>query len=261
MSERQFSSQQESYPFSHKSRSPESQLIAVAQKNKSRVITKYSQFKKTHFFHFELFFSSKSSFWVTVMRLSALGSVLTKIFKKSQNYCVEKPSQKLKENTELLSWCLGNAPRSPHKTSLTWNVSSDSHKYSNRSSFVADLYLLSLTHTCKSPKEVLFGVWVFMRLSALTQLKQFPNVGNLSSFSITRDYCAIENNDFISRGFEDCCSNCWSSSFTSGWLMLNGFGWAGVGTQRANTLKSQGWVLLNVFLTQWADFPTCCPIP
>jgi len=40
------------------------------------------------------------------MRLSALGSVLTKIFKKSQNYCVEKPFQKLKENIQLLSWCL-----------------------------------------------------------------------------------------------------------------------------------------------------------
>lgn len=110
--------------------------------------------KKNHFFHFELFFSSKSSFWATVMRLSALGSILTKIFKKSQNYCVEKPSQKLKENIRLLSWHLGNAPCSPHKTCLTWNVSSNSHKCSTCFSFVGDLYLLSLTHTCKSPKEL-----------------------------------------------------------------------------------------------------------
>lgn len=161
-----------------------------------------------------------------VMRLSALGSVLTKNFKKSQNYCVEKPSQKLKANTELLSWCLGSAPRSPHKTSLTWNVGSDSHKYSNHSSLVADLYLLSLTHTCKSPKEVLFGVWMFMCLSTLTQLNQFSNRGNPSSLSINRDYCAIENNDFISRGFKDWCSNCWLSLFTSlarwCWMALGG---------------------------------------
>lgn len=157
-----------------------------------RVIIKYSQFKKNHFFHFELFFSSKSSFWVTIIRLQALGSVLTKIFKKSQNYCVKKPSQKLKENIQLLSWCLGNAPCRPHKTRVTRNVSSNTQ-------------LLKLLFVCGWPasfklnphlqklRGVLFGVWMLVYLSIWAQVKQFSDMSNYSSFAVNRDCCTIES--------------------------------------------------------------------
>lgn len=155
MSERQFSSQQETYLFSHKSRSPEYSLLQQHRRISQELSPSIANSeKKIIFFRRELFFTSKSSFWVTVMRLPALGWVLTKNFQEIVELLCWKPFQKLKENIQLLDWCLGNAPYSPHKTGLTWNVSSNSHKYSNHSLFVADLYLLSLTHTCKSPKEL-----------------------------------------------------------------------------------------------------------
>lgn len=155
MSERQFSSQQETYLFSHQSRSPEYSLLQQHRRISQELSPSIANSKrKKKNFHLELFFSSKSSFWVTVMRLPALGSVLTKKFQEIIELLCWKLFQKLKENIQPLNWCLGNAPCSPHKMGLTWNVSSNSHKYSNHSLFVADLYLLSLTHTCKSPKEL-----------------------------------------------------------------------------------------------------------